>query len=114
LQEGNVSLQQKGSSKKRKREKERSKDQRAKEGKKTHLQDKGMKSSKEKKADESSRLVGETFSKKVKIEITISYSAKIQYVAPSIPTYHLHLHYLPILDFPSHPLSTISFLINLD
>jgi hypothetical protein len=26
----------------------------------------------------------------------------------------MHLHYLPILDFPSHHLSTISFLINLD
>jgi hypothetical protein len=56
--------------------KKKKKGGRIKEQKRKNLicQDKGMKSSK--KEDESSRLVGETLAKKVKMEITISYSAK--------------------------------------
>jgi hypothetical protein len=52
-----------------------------------------------KKGDEISKLLGEILLKESKKGDHIFLWCKIRYVASSIPTYHLHLHYLKSLDF---------------
>jgi hypothetical protein len=54
---------------------------------------------KRKKEDEIYKLLGEILSKERKKRDHIFLECKIQCVASSIPTHHLHLHYLLFLDF---------------